>query len=229
MFPNRSKRTNTLVHLIRTVKASYMTQPCKLLPNEGRRWREGKGEDACEGSTARGRRKTNNRRWSGGEEGGRQSHLPLLPPLSPFPIPLSPLTRDSFLLASHLSPPLRSSPSPGTKHTPDRLPWKRLTHSLSLRHALPLSPSLCVAAVTPVSSLSSISIPLAWRQQRRQLTYGEVPAPESICHRRGKKNFEKTPLLYCRCMGTRCRNLASVINYLTQLAKLLFLNAPFHF
>lgn len=111
-----------------------MTSPASPNEQRGVAW-------GNERKPAEKRRKTNNGR--GGDDPTFPSSLHYL--LSP--IPLSPLTRDSFLLASHLSPPLRSSPSPGTKHTPDRLPWKRLTHTLSLarRHTLSLTLSLSLS------------------------------------------------------------------------------------
>lgn len=96
-----------------------------------------------------------------GEAGDASSVFPSsLCYLGPFSSP-STFNEDSFLLArlSSTSLLLCCSPSPGTKHTPDRLPWQCLTRA----------PSLCLAAVTPASSASSISIALASRQQWKLL------------------------------------------------------------
>lgn len=109
-----------------------------------------------------------------------------LPSIISFPIPLSPLTRDSFLLASHHSPPLCSSPSPGTKHTPDRLPWKRLTHTLSL--SLSCSGNACIL------SPSSISIPLSQRQQGQRLL---KPSGACTWMNLSQENLDWHVLSYC--------------------------------
>lgn len=156
------KHLNTDVHLTLTVKSSHMaqTQAMTSAASYFRMKRRG-GVRKPARQARHGKEKTNKRM---GET---------IPPFSPpsiisFPSPLSPLTRDSFLLSS-VSPPLCFSPSPETKHTPDRLPWKHLTHTPSLSLSLRRTLSLYLAAVTPASSLSSISIPLASRQQGRQL------------------------------------------------------------
>lgn len=145
VFMSSSEHVHVLLHLILTVKPSHMTQAWLLWVTS--KWTEevawGEEEQKLPAHTT----------------GKKEAAIPPfpLPSIISFPIPLSPLTRDSFLLASHLSPPLGSSPSPGTKHTPDRLPWKRLTHTLSLSlcltDTLPLSPSLTCSGNACILSL----------------------------------------------------------------------------
>lgn len=75
---------------------------CELLPNEQRRWRERRGGSLRgEHSTEKGGTQTKGRKGEDNATFPSSLHYLL------SPIPLSPLTRDSFLLVSHLSLPLQ--------------------------------------------------------------------------------------------------------------------------
>lgn len=83
-----------------------------------------------------------------------QAHHPHLYPIISVPSPSPP--QRGIVFSPHLTPSPPRPPSPGTKHTPDRLPWKRLTHT----HALVslFSGSLYLAAVGNASILA-LSLP----------------------------------------------------------------------